>query len=548
MGQVRQTYVYTGEILVIDKGETAPVIERYLEKDPATPAAQVQGRVLDSKGKAVPNAYVIASKKGTYKQTVLSHGKEEIQKDILQPFVWKIADAEGKFSFRLPKDEYQFHVEARGYTPSDAKTLTLTKDIVTDFTVNDGAKAIFAVYDQNNTPINAKVEVQGTVTTVSTLGGAVFFAGAENKTVEFAVAAPENELSFIVTHDSDFESLPVVIKKTVKPREVITEKVVIPRLINAKSRHWYNADNHQHSDIGDGATSIEDLYRAQLAAGLDLHIVSDHDSMGNNPKMAELSKGGKPFISSVEISPGWGHWNILQADYSKPPISPDLTPAEIIAAGHAQGALVVMNHPYTDYGFLNNRDGVRGGHDKGSDDFDFLELQSTIDLSDDSNMDKKALDSAMDYWNKGKKIYLSAGSDQHNARSGLYPGKIRMYAYMPEGVSVKNYLRSMKAGSTYVTMGPIIFPDSGNMFGSTVTVKSGEPLTLSHELQAVHGLMDAVLVSGGNPVDKKEFGNTLESVPYEVRVTPQKSTWYSLIVRDGKGRYAVTNPIWVEVS
>ena len=212
------------------------------------------------------------------------------------------------------------------------------------------------------------------------------------------------------------------------------------------------------------------------------------------------------------------------------------------------GALVVMNHPYTDYGFLHNRDGVKGGHAPGSDDFDLLEIQSTIDLKDQKNMDKRALDAAMAYWNKGKKIYLSSGSDQHDVTSVLYPGIIRTYAYVDGKVNTKSYMAALKAGNSYITMGPIITPGSDSMFGSTKTVTAGKAITLNAELQAVHGLKSIEVYSEGKPVGKKEFNDTKDAVAYSFEATPEKDTWYNFVVMDGKGRYAVTNPIWVEVK
>lgn len=544
-----QSYVYTGELLVIDRGETAPVLERYLDKEPSIPAAVVRGEVKDSGGKSVPGAYVIVSGRGGYKETVKSHGADAVKKDILQPLVWKIADKDGKFSMRLPQGDYEMHVEAMGYTPSDAQSVKLKGDSSLAFTVKDGARATFRVTDEKGKPLHAKVVVGGTTSTIKTLGGTVFFSDPKTHAVSFNVPAPENELTFTVMSGSDFETVPVSVKRTVRPRESFEETVVIPTLINPNARNWYSADIHQHSDIGDGASPIGELYKAQLAAGLNYHAVSDHDSVANNANLHALSKQtGRPFLSSLEVSPGWGHWGILGVDHTKEPISPNSTPAEIIKAGHDMGALVVVNHPYTDYGFFNNRDGVRGGYDAGSEDFDLLEIQSTIDLTDPKNIDKRALDLAMSYWNKGSKKYLSSGSDQHDVTSGLYPGIIRMYAYIDGDVTPAACMKSMKAGSSYVTMGPILTPSADSMFGGTRTVRAGQELTLNVGLQAVHGLKSVEVISEGKSVARKDLNNTKDNVAYQVTLKPGKSTWYNFVVIDGKGRYAVSNPIWVNVA
>lgn len=544
-----KSYVYDGEILVIDKGETAPILERCLEKNPSVPAATVKGEVKDSNGKSVPGAYIIVSQKGGYKETVKSHGADNLKKDIMQPLVWKIADDKGKFSMRLPQGDYEMHVEAMGFTPSDKQQIKLTGDKALTFSVKDGAHASFRVKDENGKAIPAKVVVSGIVSSVKTLGGTVFFSDPKTNEVNFNLAAPENDLTFTVTHASDFETLPVTVTRKVTPREKFTQDVTVPTLIKPQARKWYSADLHEHSDIGDGATAPKELHKGQLAAGLNLFAISDHDSVANDAEMAKLSKGtGTPFIPSLEVSPGWGHWGILGVDYTKTPISPNLTPAEIIKAGHAMGATVVVNHPYTDYGFFANREGVKGGHDAGSEDFDLLEIQSTINLTDAKNIDKRALDLAMSFWDKGAKKYLVSGSDQHDVTSGLYPGIIRTYALVDGELTPKKFLDSLKAGSSYVTMGPIVTPAADSMFGSTRKVAAGKPVKLSTEVQSVHGVKSIEVVSEGKVLEKKEFDNTKGPVKFETSQTPGKDTWYNFVIIDGKGRYAVTNPVWVKVE
>lgn len=542
-------YVYDGEILVIDKGETAPVLERYIDKNPSIPAAIVQGEVKDSSGKSVAGAYIIVSKKGSYKETVKSHGADTVKKDILQPLVWKIADEKGRFSMPLPQDDYEMHVEAMGYTPSDKQQVNLRRDTNLVFSVKDGAHVTFRVKDEMGKPVHARVMVSGITSTIKTLGGTVFFSNPKTHEISFNLAAPENDVTFSIMHGNNFETLPVTLTKKIKPRDNITEDISVSTLIKPNARHWYSADVHQHSDIGDGASPTKELYKGQLAAGLNLLAISDHDSVANDAEMGTLARAsGKAFIPSLEVSPGWGHWGILGVDYTKPPISPNLTPAEIIKAGHDMGAVVVVNHPYTDYGFFANREGVRGGKDKGSDDFDLLEIQSTINLTDPKNIDKRALDLAMSYWDKGAAKYLISGSDQHDVTSGLYPGLIRTYAHVEGDLNTKSYLQALKAGNSYVTMGPIITPVAGSQFGSTQKVTAGKPLVLSTDLQAVNGLKSIEVISEGKVVEKKEFNNTTSAVKYTVSLHPTKDTWYNFIVLDGKGRYAVTNPIWVKLT
>ncbi len=163
-------------------------------------------------------------------------------------------------------------------------------------------------------------------------------------------------------------------------------------------------------------------------------------------------------------------------------------------------------------------------------------------------MDKRALDSAMGYWNKGIKKYLSAGSDQHDVTSGLYPGIIRLYAYIEGENTTEKYLQTIKDGHSYVTMGPIFTPKANTMFGTTQKVNVGEKYKLNTEIQAVNGLNHIDVYSEGKIIESKDFNNTQDAVNYTLDVEPTKNTWYSFVATDGKGHYAVTNPIWVEIA
>ena len=538
-----KTYTYTGEMLVSNQDATMPILERYYEKDPSIKKGNVSGKVsFENKGLA--NSYILIEKEGSYIDT------KGVKQTLVQPFVWGISDQDGQFDFRLPEGKYYIHAEAKGYTPSEKEDIEIKQDtkLVKDMSIQQGAKAKITAVDEKGNPIAAKIEVSGVATDIKTLGSNVFFTDPDTKEAAFSI--PAGELTFKASYGKDFESKEVTIQdKTIKPGEVFEHQFVIPTLIDTRSKKWYNMDNHEHSDIGDGATPIDQLYAAQVAAKLDLNVVSDHDSISNDKEMAELAANGKRvFLPSLEVSPGWGHWGILNVDYSKAPISPQLKPAEIIKAGHDMGAVVVLNHPYTDYGFLKNRDGVNGGFDKGSEDFDLIELQSTMDLSVANNMDKLALDAAMGYWNKGVKKYLSAGSDQHDVTSTLYPGIIRLYAYIEDELTVESYLNALVSGNAYVTMGPILLPEKESMFGTTQKIDLGQSYTLKMDVQAVNGLKEISVYCDGQVIKTISCEETTDVYKLCEEVKPDKDCWYSIVALDSNGHYAVSNPIWVTVN
>lgn len=550
-----KTYVYTGEILINDSGSTTPIIERYLEKNPQVKYANVSGIVKDSKGKSVADAYVVISREGSYVRTPKSDGALTEDKLIkgMQPLAWAITDASGKYSFKLPENEYRLHAESKGYSPSKADTLKVEsgKDLNLDFTLTDGAHLIIKPVDQNGKPIPARISFPETKMDIKTVGSTVFFTDPKTNIADFNFPASDAPVVMHVDYGKDFTSRSTVVEANLKAGEVFEKTVVVNTEFFPEKDNWYSCDNHQHSNVGDGATSPYDLYKAQRAAKLDIAVISDHDFTGNNKEFISYAKeGNMPYISAIEVSPGWGHWGVLNMPFEKdgqkvPVISPSGTPKEIIDKAHELGGTIVVHHPYSDYGFFFNQAGVKGGDDPGAQNFDLIELQPTIDLTNPKNWDKRTLDDIMfKYWNKGNKKYLSAGSDQHDVTSGLYPGIIRMYAYLPDGLTADKYIDTLKKGHAYMTMGPLVTPAKENMFGDTITIKPGEALKLKFKVESVNGIKTIDLYENGKIINTVE-GKAAKSIDFTPEVKPAGNSWYNVVVLDENGKYAVTNPVWV---
>ena len=598
-----KTYDFIGEVLVSGESETASLMERYIARyDGLTEddCATINGQVLDAEGNPVAGAYVIAEKNGSYAKTKKSHSVEadEVVTNM-QPFLWDITDENGNYSFTLPKSDfndgtadggdynYVFKIEAAGYTSVTSEEIQLDGDTQKNFKLQDGAKIVLKAVDENGFQVPFKVHIKGVTSEMKTLGGTTYFSDALDDedpfTVSFTMTKGE-DITFTASYGVDYESVADSYTTDVTD-EGVEYTFNIPTKINPQIEGWYCADNHQHSDYGDGGTTIENLFRAQIAAKLDFTVVADHDTRIHNAEMAEFSeKLGIPFLSNSEISPGWGHWGVLGVNYDSGEALLDsgtATPQDIIAAGHENGAVVIVHHPYSDYGFLNNQASVNGGFEEGWDEFDLLEIQSTVnevDMADlassltdkawetiDLNnlsatldsvgvtqMDAKAFVTAMAFWNEGIAKYFSAGSDQHDAASAtLYPGIIRMYANLGDDYSVENYLNTLLAGDAYVTMGPIMIPDENTEFGSIQVVQEGEELTFSMDVQAVNGLSSVTLWSMGKEVETFDMDGTTDRKTVVFTVKPDSSVdnlWYSFTAVDSKNNHALSNPVWVNVS
>lgn len=606
--KAKQSYSFNGEVLVETANSTASVLDRIYARDNnigAGDTAMVSGTVTDEDGKPVKGVNVIVKKDGKYMCTTRSGSVNGAEVDkpetIEQPMVWAITDKDGRYSFKLPKTansfdgegtyEYKLKLEAAGYTSQTTKKFALSKDETQDFTIEKGAPIKLSAKDQNGQAIPFRVEISGVTYENKCAGISTYFSDSTGKQTDMDIKfnlTQAKDVTFTASYGKNFESkaVPHTTKVTAKGVEYEFE---IPEIVDPKESGWVSMDNHQHSDYGDGATTPKDLFNAQIAAKLHYNLVSDHDTRINNIPMKTFSdRIGRPYISNMEVSPGWGHWGVLNVDFSEKETgnivnASTATPPDIIKAGHKANALVIVHHPYSDYGFLHNQDSVAGGHADGWKDFDLLELQSTISsdgktlevleeltaenykninldkLSSTiasagvSQMDAKALVSAFAFWNAGEKKYLSAGSDQHQAtNTALYPGIIRQYAKVGKDskeatkADSKAYLAALKDGRSYVTMGPLFFTYDGESFGDTIS--TGKK-ALKIDAQAVNGLEKVVLYRNGVKVETKDLEGSTDKQTLEFMIDSTNDTkWYSYVAIDSTGNYAVSNPIWVNAE
>ena len=144
---------------------------------------------------------------------------------------------------------------------------------------------------------------------VEYLGKHVFFTDLKPKgSTQIDLAPGPYVLS--VGSGEGFLSKAVDVPVTVMSGKTQPLVVAIERVFKPETEGWYSADLHHHADQEDGLTPPAELVRSELAAGLDVLFVSDHDSTVNHKVLQNLAdERGVPFIPSIELSPSWGHFN-----------------------------------------------------------------------------------------------------------------------------------------------------------------------------------------------------------------------------------------------
>lgn len=519
-----ESRVFEAWLQVGSSGDLKPVIEaEILRKHLAS--GIVHGVVTGGDGRAVEQPVVVIEKQG-------------------KPYAWAMG-RHGEYELRLPLGDYELYATAKNYSQSKHIPVRVMAGaaVVRDFRQLQipGGIQLNVADARNGRPLDARISIaEGQKPLVEFLGRKTFFTELDRKGWLDVPIAPGDYL-FTVSAGGGFLTDRQQVKLVVVPGQTQTANISVKPLFDPPARHWYSADLHHHADQAEAVTPPADLARSQLAAGLDLLFVSDHDSTVNHGALQAIAdRRGVAFIPGIELSASWGHFNAypLLVGQKLAIDTGTATVEEIIKEGRRQGATVVqVNHPFIPYGYFTS---VSAGVAPGGFDptFDLIEINAGEPADD-----VKVLQTLWNFWNAGHHYYLTAGTDTHDVWHDE-SGAVRAFAHIDGEVTAQAYAQALKSGHGYVTSGPLVFPSV--MFGDELKVKPGEPFALGFDLKSVAGLKQAELIGGGVVLKTETFPNTPHDAHIEFSMTTQRASWYALIVEDGHGRKAYTDPIWVD--
>ena len=486
-----------------------------------------------------------------------------VAKSAGKPYAWAIG-SNGQYRVKLPVGDYELYATAESHSRSTAIAVTvrpgdaiehnfddLEPPGVVEFHIARRDPSVEILQDGSNLreallPTDARIKIEaGNTPLIRYHGTSVYFTELDAVGYASILIAP-GQYTFSVSAGAGFTSHAEIIELVVSPNgHHRVAEAVVPE-VDPGSRNWYSVDLHHHSDVLDGFTPPEYVLRSELAAGLDVAFLSDHDSVINNAGMRQLAAQRKiHFIAATELSPSWAHFNAYPLEDGK---NVDIdtgqaTVQQVFAEARRMGADVISaNHPYNNYGYFSNLEkagAVPGGYDDG---FDLIEIAPSLGPAENA----KTADRAWAYWNEGQKKYLVGGSDAHDVWSEQ-SGSTRTLIYVDGELSIDKLIASLRSGHAYATQGPLIFPQV--MFGESITVKADESVPLVFDVHAVNGLRSVRLIERGEEIDRMdvEHGVTASAVDFS-RKSAATDTWYSLVVVDSDDRYAYSNPIWVKVA
>jgi hypothetical protein len=519
-----ESRVFEAWLQVGSSGDLKPVIAAEIARRHLASGA-VRGAITGADGMAVETPVVVIEKQG-------------------QPYAW-VLGRHGEYELRLPAGDYTLYAAAKNYSQSERIPIRVTADTaaVRDFRDLQIPGSIqWAVTDaRSGKPLDARISIaEGQKPLVEFLGRKTFFTELDRKGRLDVPIAPGDYI-FTISAGGGFLAERQQVTLAVAAGQAQTANVAVTPLFDPTARHWYSADMHHHADQAEAVTPPADLARSQLAAGLDVLFVSDHDSTVNHSALQAIAdRRGMAFIPSVELSASWGHFNAypLLLGQKLAIDTGTATIDEILKEGRRQGATVVqVNHPFIPYGYFTSVSaGVAPGGFNPA--FDLMEINATAPADDE-----KVLHTLWDYWNAGHHYYLSAGTDTHDVWR-FESGAVRTFVHIDGAVTPKAFAQALKDGHGYVTFGPLIYPSV--MFGDELKVKPGEPFTLSFDLQSVAGVKQIELIGAGVVLKTESFPAASQQAHVDFPLSTKSRTWYSLIVEDNQRHRAYTDPIWVD--
>jgi hypothetical protein len=341
-------------------------------------------------------------------------------------------------------------------------------------------------------------------------------------------------------------------------------QVDLERWTDPPSRGWWGGESHIHANYGYGQWyNTPATIRLQVEGeGLNLAnmVVANSDTDGIFDR--EFFRGEPDPVSTPRHvvywneefrATLWGHMTLLNlkrlvepimtgfADTTNPFDVP--TNADIADSVHLQGGHVNYTHPAP-----NVRDPFLAAYAARA-------LPVDVALGKIDSLDiNGAYDGTVPLWyrllNCGFRLPASAGTDVFlNRLRGRLPGGDRAYVRMDGAFSYDAWVKSLKAGRSFVTNGPMIeLTANGKSLGETISLGAPGEVSVQVRAEAAGSLSKIEVVHNGIVVAGYEIDPSLRSTALDRAVRIEKTGWLGARVYGPNGAQAHTSPIYLEVS
>lgn len=299
-------------------------------------------------------------------------------------------------------------------------------------------------------------------------------------------------------------------------------------------RFW-RGNLHTHCSRSDGALAVEDVVEAYRRAGYDFLQLSDHFLERFGWPITDTRKfrsnnfttliGAELHAMSTEVGELW-HILATGLPHNFEPPSPNETGPELAARARAAGAFVAIAHPAWSQLTIGDGRALTAAHS--------VEIYNHgCAVETDRGDGFYLLDQLL---NEGGRLTAIATDDAH-FKNGDYDAFGGFVFVKAESLDPEALLEALKAGAFYSSQGPQILDVSLSPTELTVACSP------AHSIALLTGTSRA-LAKVGRHVTSATFD--LEGAQKQAWVDPGAPKWFRIVVIDGGGRRAWTNPIFVD--
>jgi hypothetical protein len=296
-----------------------------------------------------------------------------------------------------------------------------------------------------------------------------------------------------------------------------------------KGRFW-RGNLHTHSNLSDGALAVDKAVEAYKDAGYDFVQMSEHFIGRYHWPIADTRKFRSNNFTTLigaelhAMGTAVGElWHILAAglplDFEAP--APEETGPELAARAAAAGAFIGIAHPAWSQLSLEDGQAMAAAH--------AVEIYNhgcfvEVDRGDGWYL----LDQLLRH---GKRLSALATDDAHFRTDDAFGGWVHVKADVLEPEAL---LASLKAGHYYASQGPQIHDMAID----------------GNELSIICSPVNAVAVVGHNSRSVGRYGRAITDARIDLAglgkswIEVQQSPWIRIVLIDGAGKRAWTNPIW----
>lgn len=299
-------------------------------------------------------------------------------------------------------------------------------------------------------------------------------------------------------------------------------------------RFW-RGNLHAHSTLSEGALQLEDAVEAYKRAGYDFLQVSDHFLGRFGWPIADtrgLRSRGFTTLTGAELhamgTTAGEYWHILAAGLPVdfPPAGPDESGPGLARRAREAGAFIAIAHPAWSQLTIEDGRSLASAH--------AVEIYNhTCTLLTDRGDGFYLLDQLC---NENRRLTAVAGDDAHFHYGDLdaFGGFVMVKSELLDPDAL---LSALKAGAFYSSQGPRIHEIE---------------ITRAETRVACSPVRTVALVTGASRalsrVGRRITSATIEFAEFAkwAWCDPPPVEWFRVVVIDGAGRKAWTNPIWVD--